>query len=540
MKSRGHLLSSDRPFPAAGSVALCLVFAGLASLNASAANLVNNGDFANVGNVFVANVASFGGDDLLTGGGTNIPGWTNVTPAGAPAKYANEMWIEPNNNFGLTASPHNGSGYFVDLTGEGNEKPYGGLEQKITTVAGAGYTLTFALGAATQYNGSGTAEAAITASATGSAQLASKLFTLAPSSANQWETETLTFIADSDSTTITFLADSSYTSRYVGLDDVTMTSRLLSTTVSLTASTTSATSGTAISLTSLVKPSEGAVTPIGTVTFKSGTQTLGSATLNGTGQATLTTSALAVGKDSVTAVYSGDTIHATATSAAVSVTITGGAAVVDLSATSLAFGDQATGTTSAAKTVTLTNGGTGTVTLTSIALSAGETDDFTLSKTCGTSLAAKASCTVSIAFKPVSAGNKSATLSITDNATGSPQKVALTGTGTSGSPSATVTVSATTLTFHNQAAGTASSAQTVTVTNGGTAAVTLTSIAVTGGESDDFLSTTTCGASLAAKASCTVSVTFKPVSPGAKSASLSIADNASGSPQKVALSGTGV
>jgi hypothetical protein len=190
--------------------------------------------------------------------------------------------------------------------------------------------------------------------------------------------------------------------------------------------------------------------------------------------------------------------------------------------------------------VTLTNGGTGTVTLTSIALSAGETDDFTLSKTCGTSLAAKASCTVSIAFKPVSAGNKSATLSITDNATGSPQKVALTGTGTSGSPSATVTVSATTLTFHNQAAGTASSAQTVTVTNGGTAAVTLTSIAVTGGESDDFLSTTTCGASLAAKASCTVSVTFKPVSPGAKSASLSIADNASGSPQKVALSGTGV
>lgn len=537
MKSPLHLLSADRRFPTAGSFALCVALAANA---AGAANLVNNGDFANVGNVFVANVPSYGGDDLLTTGGTSIPGWTNVTPSGAPAKYANEMWVEPSNEFGLTASPNNGSGYFVDLTGEGNEKPYGGLEQKITTVPGAGYTLTFALGAATQYNGSGSSAAALTASATGSAQLASKLFTLSPSSTNQWETATLTFIADSDSTTISFLADSSYTSQYVGLDDVTMTTRLLATTASLTTSTTSASAGTAVSLTSLVKPSEGTVTPTGTVTFKSGTQTLGSATLNGTGQAALTTSALAVGKDAVTAVYSGDSIHATSTSAIVSVTITGGTAVVDLSATSLSFADQTAGSASAAKTVTITNGGTSALTLTSIALSSGETDDFTLSKTCGTSLAAKASCTLSITFKPVSAGSKSATLAITDNATGSPQKIALSGTGTSASGSAAITLSATTLAFGSQSAGTASSAKAVTVTNSGTATLTLTSIAVTGAESDDFSSTTSCGSSLAAKASCTVSVTFKPVSKGSKSASLSIADNASGSPQKVALSGTGI
>jgi hypothetical protein len=189
--------------------------------------------------------------------------------------------------------------------------------------------------------------------------------------------------------------------------------------------------------------------------------------------------------------------------------------------------------------VTITNGGSGALSLTSIALSGGQADDFTLSKTCGSTLASKASCTVSVAFKPVSAGTKSATLAITDNATGSPQKVALSGTGTSSGASAAITLSATTLAFGNQPAGTSSSAKTVTVTNSGTAALTSTSIAVTGGQSDDFGSATTCGSTLAAKASCTVSVTFKPVSKGSKTASLSIADNVSGSPQKVALGGTG-
>jgi hypothetical protein len=190
--------------------------------------------------------------------------------------------------------------------------------------------------------------------------------------------------------------------------------------------------------------------------------------------------------------------------------------------------------------VTITNGGADALSLTSIALSGGQADDFTLSKTCGSSLAAKASCTVSVAFKPVSAGSKTATLAITDNATGSPQKVALSGTGVSGSGTAAITLSATALAFGNQTAGTSSSAKTVTVTNSGTATLTLTSIAVTGGQSDDFGSTTTCGSSLAAKASCAVSVTFKPVSKGSKTASLSIADNVSGSPQKVALGGTGI
>jgi hypothetical protein len=213
-------------------------------------------------------------------------------------------------------------------------------------------------------------------------------------------------------------------------------------------------------------------------------------------------------------------------------------AAVTLSASSVAFGNQASGTTSAAKTVTVTNSGSSSLSFSSIAVSGAEADDFALSKTCGSTLAAGASCTLSVSFKPVSTGSKSASISIADSATGSPQTVIVTGTGTTAS-AATVTVSPTSLAFGKEASGTNSAAKTVTLTNGGSSTLSFSSIAVTGGEADDFVLSKTCGSTLAAKASCTVSVSFKPVSAGSKSASISIADSASGSPQTVALTGTG-
>ena len=137
--------------------------------------------------------------------------------------FANEFWVtSPNSYSGLTASPGNGSSFFVDLTGQANNQPFGGLEQTITTTAGTNYTLTFALGASTAWNIGSLAGSALTASATGSVLLASQLFTApTPSTDNQWTTETLSFTADSASTTIEFLGDSAnISSRYIGLDDV--------------------------------------------------------------------------------------------------------------------------------------------------------------------------------------------------------------------------------------------------------------------------------------------------------------------------------
>ena len=101
-----------------------------------------------------------------------------------------------------------------------------------------------------------------------------------------------------------------------------------------------------------------------------------------------------------------------------------------LSPTSLIFSTQAIGTTSAAKTVTLKNTGTVSLTISSIAITGTNTGDFSQATTCGTALAPGASCKISVKFKPTASGTRTAALSVTDNAVGSPQKVMLSGIGT--------------------------------------------------------------------------------------------------------------
>lgn len=80
----------------------------------------------------------------------------------------------------------------------------------------------------------------------------------------------------------------------------------------------------------------------------------------------------------------------------------------------------------------------------------------------------------------------------------------------------------------------------VTLTNTGTSSLTITSILVSGTNASEFVKTsTTCGGSLSASASCTVTVTFTPSNMGSRTANLNFTDNAAGSPQVVALTGTG-
>ena len=102
-------------------------------------------------------------------------------------------------------------------------------------------------------------------------------------------------------------------------------------------------------------------------------------------------------------------------------------------------------------------------------------------------------------------------------------------------PAPAVTLSAASLSFAAQTEGTTSAAQALTLTNSGTAALTVTSIAASG----DFAETNTCGSSVAAAASCMISVTFTPTAGGARTGTLTINDNAAGTTQTVALSGRG-
>lgn len=203
----------------------------------------------------------------------------------------------------------------------------------------------------------------------------------------------------------------------------------------------------------------------------------------------------------------------------------------------LTFASAAEGSTSAAQTVTIANSGTATVTLTSETLTGTDASSFVISaNSCTTSLYRGTSCSVSIEFKPLAAGTLTAKLSLADNASGTPQTVTLTGTGAASA----VTVSPTSLTFASTVKGTTTAAQTVTVKNTGTTSLTLSSETITGTDATSFLkSATTCGSSLAAGASCTVSVEFKPAATGSLTAELSVADSASGSPQTVSLTGTG-
>jgi Abnormal spindle-like microcephaly-assoc'd, ASPM-SPD-2-Hydin len=217
---------------------------------------------------------------------------------------------------------------------------------------------------------------------------------------------------------------------------------------------------------------------------------------------------------------------------------------VTLTPTSVNFGNQNVNTTSSAQTLTLTNSGTAALTISGITLGGTNAADFAQTNTCPISpstLAAGASCTLSVTFTPSATGARSASLAISDNAAGSPHNVPLTGTGVVSAPA--VTLSPTGINFGSQLVGQKSGAQAVTLTNSGTAPLLISSISLSGTNAADFAQTNTCPISpgtLAPGANCTISVTFTPTATGARSASVSIGDNASGSPHSAALSGSGV
>ena len=100
-------------------------------------------------------------------------------------------------------------------------------------------------------------------------------------------------------------------------------------------------------------------------------------------------------------------------------------------------------------------------------------------------------------------------------------------------PSSGVSVSPSALNFGSVATGSKSSAQTVTVSNPTGSAAAVSSITATG----DFSQTNTCGSSIAAGGSCTVSVTFAPTATGSRTGTLTV--NAGGVTNAVSLSGTG-
>src|SRR5579862_504505 len=204
------------------------------------------------------------------------------------------------------------------------------------------------------------------------------------------------------------------------------------------------------------------------------------------------------------------------------------------------FGTQLVGAATAPQTVTLTNNNSTALSITNIAIVAiappAAGTDFAIASggTCAASLPAGMSCTVNVIFTPSVASAESAKLVFTDVDPSSPQFATLTGTGTANAPVAILTP--TSLDFGSQLVNTPSSpAKTITLKNNGNLALNITSITSSG----DFAETNTCGASLPAGMSCTISVTFTPTATGARTGTITVTDNANGSPRTVPLTGTG-
>ena len=194
----------------------------------------------------------------------------------------------------------------------------------------------------------------------------------------------------------------------------------------------------------------------------------------------------------------------------------------------LSFSPLAVGSSSTSQQLQLTNPGAVPLTISSIVTMG----DFSEDNACGATLAVGSNCIIDVTFTPTGPLSRSGTVVLTDNAFNTPENIPLTGTGigpaTSFSPPS--------LDFSGQFIGNSSSAQTITLSNSGNATLQISTIGISG----DFAETNNCPSSIAAEASCSITLTFAPTAPGARNGNLTVADNAPGSPQTVTLSGAGM
>ncbi len=221
---------------------------------------------------------------------------------------------------------------------------------------------------------------------------------------------------------------------------------------------------------------------------------------------------------------------------------------------SVDFGNQPENTESPAQTITMTNTGSQSVMFVSDVESGPDAAQFPGAQIgdsggtdCGAGmiLAPGNQCEARLAFEPNAARPFSAEVDFFYNVgqtSNVEQIVSLTGVGIL--PAPIVSLTASSFVFGNQNVGTRSGPQTVTLTNQGSAALSITNVALTGTEASDFTivaAGTTCplaGGTVVVQANCTVAVEFAPQAVGSRNANLSFADNAAGNPQQVALSGS--
>lgn len=206
---------------------------------------------------------------------------------------------------------------------------------------------------------------------------------------------------------------------------------------------------------------------------------------------------------------------------------------------SVAFGNVVIGVTSAtsaAKTVTITNPAKGQpVTGLGLQITGANPGDFTISgNNCASTLAIATSCSAMLTFTPGALGTRTASLVVSDTGNANAGLSALSGTGIAGN----LTITPATTSFGNVVVGSSSASKAITVKNPNTATLSIASATASAGFA--IASDQCSGGNLAPGATCAIGVVFNPIQTGALSGSVTISDDAAGSPQSVALGGTGI
>lgn len=227
-------------------------------------------------------------------------------------------------------------------------------------------------------------------------------------------------------------------------------------------------------------------------------------------------------------------ILSNAATASSSLTGTGIFPKVTIIPSPIQFGSINQGTPSSPQVVTIQNSGTATLTGLSLSVTGTSAAYYTIpSNTCAATLAAAASCTANVVFTPGAAGTFTDTFNVNGNATGTAQ---LTGTGVSVAP--IITISPRPVNFPNSVTGIPTSGVVVTISNTGSAIQSSLGYTITTGDFIDWArSSTTCGATLAAGASCTMTFIFTPSgAPRAETTLMTITGTAT---SNAAFNGTG-
>jgi hypothetical protein len=281
-------------------------------------------DFDNDGKVDLALIDSndFGGVFYGNGDGTftSVPFNGNIIPKDLLTIGASGQSVAVDLNKDGKPDIFAGQTVLLNLYGSAPKTTYSttvALTSSASTItSGASITLTATITGASGSTGSPTGTVSFFDGTTtlGTGTLSSGVATLSTTSLTS---------AGSHSLTAVYGGDTNFTGNNSAAITVTVNAVTpIATTTALTSSATTAVSGTSLTFTATVTPASGSTVPTGTVTFFDGTTTLGTATLDGTGKAAFSTTALTVASHSITARYAGSTAFTTSTSSAVTVAIT--------------------------------------------------------------------------------------------------------------------------------------------------------------------------------------------------------------------------